>query len=66
LIPLNLYAVHYVLIAPRVARKKDSSASLCVECRKNDIRVRVDRLRGSPTSHLLSHLATSDNGRFSE
>jgi hypothetical protein len=53
LVPLNLYAVHYVSIAPRVAREKDGSASLCVERRKNEIRVRVERLRGSPTSHRL-------------
>jgi hypothetical protein len=44
--------------------EKNDPTSLCVE-RQNKHRVRVDRLRGSPTSHLLSHLATSDNGRFS-
>jgi hypothetical protein len=37
---------------------------LCVE-RQNKHRVRVNKLRGSPTSHLLSHLDTSDNGQFS-
>jgi hypothetical protein len=63
-VPLGLHAVHYVSIAPRVAREKDGSL-LCTERLENKTRVRVDRLRGSPTSHLRSHLATSDNGRSS-
>lgn len=32
---------------------------------QNKHRIRVDKLRGSPTLYLLSHLATSDNCRFS-
>jgi hypothetical protein len=60
----DLHTTHYVPVVPNVAREEDGTTSLCVE-RQNTQRVRVDRLRGSPTSHLLSHLATSDNGRFS-
>jgi hypothetical protein len=66
LVPLNLRAVQCLSIAPRVAREKDGYTSLCVERQENEIRVRVDRLRGSPISHLLSHLTISDNGRSPE
>jgi len=39
------------------------SPALCVERLEITARVRVSRLRGSPRSHLLSHLATIGVGR---
>jgi hypothetical protein len=39
------------------------SPALCVERLESTARVRVGRLRGSPRSHLLSHLATIGVGR---
>jgi hypothetical protein len=52
----NFHTVHYVPIVPNVAREKNDPTSLCVK-HQNKHRVRADRLRGSPTLHLLSHLA---------
>jgi hypothetical protein len=39
------------------------SPALCVKRLESTARVRVGRLRGSPRSHLLSHLATIGVGR---
>jgi hypothetical protein len=41
------------------------SPALCVKRLESTSRVRVGRLRGSPRSHLLSHLATIGVGRSS-
>jgi len=41
------------------------SPALCVERLESTARVRVGRLRGSPRSHLLSHLVTIGIGRSS-